>query len=81
MRQAADLNPSSVLGFLCESSLFGACVEGGLKREKAGPLVGRLEVLKASELAVTVPCTGPQNGVVGRIKFAVKRLLPKRKQL
>lgn len=34
---------------------LGACVEDGLGRGKAGPPVGRLEVMKASEPAATTP--------------------------
>lgn len=44
-------------------------MEDGLGREKAGPPVGRLEVMKASEPAATIPYTRPGNRVVVRIQW------------
>lgn len=44
-------------------------MEDGLEREKAGPPLGRLEIMKASKPPATMPCTRPCNGVVVRIRW------------
>lgn len=48
-------------------------MEDGLGRGKAGPPVGRLEVMKAAEPAATTPCTRPRKRVVVRIRWRVPR--------